>query len=125
MHAILERVVPSDPGGTLVIRNRTSGSVVITNDLTIGPASDIALPAGQTLRLEKLRFGKLTLNAGSVELERCAVGEFVFASADRPRVLNARSVLFGSMTGGQGNATLEYCTILDHMRRRRRSKRAR
>ena len=116
VHAVLERVLPSDPDGTLVIRNRTSGSVLITSDLTIGPASDIALPAGQTLRLEKLRFGKLTLNVGRVELERCAVGEFAFASADRPRILSARSVLFGSMTEGQGTATLEYCTILDRMR---------
>jgi hypothetical protein len=93
--------------------------VLITDDLTIGPGSNLELVPGQTLRLEKLRFGKLTLVGGTVQLERCAVGEFVFASNEDPNVLggvlNARGVLFGSVTGGGGTANLEACTILDRV----------
>lgn len=118
-HEFLERIEPenSQPG-VVAIRNKTAGSVLITGDLTIGPGGDVALPAGQTLRLEKLRIGKLTLVAGTLELERCAVHEFVFGSTAADRFLTARSVLFGSVTGGTAMGsggeitTLEYCTIL-------------
>lgn len=116
-HKFLERIKPEDSqAGAVVIRNKTAESVLITNDVTISPGADIALAAGQVLRLEKLRFaGKLTLTGGTVQLERCAVGEFAFASADVKTTLNARSVLFGSLTGGGGVADLEFCTILDRV----------
>jgi hypothetical protein len=118
IHDSLERIESSDPqsGNVVVIRNRTPGSVRVKQDLTIGPGGDVAPEAGQTLRLEKLRLGKLTLTAGHLQLERCAVGEMAFASTNAQRLLAARSVLFGSLTGGGGVATLEYCTILERMR---------
>lgn len=123
IHTVLERIETSDPqsGDVILIRNRTAGSVRVSQDLTIGPGGDVELKTRQTLRLEKLRFGKLTLAAGHLQLERCAVGEFAFASTDDRKVLDARSVLFGSLTGGASHAaldltTLEYCTILERMR---------
>jgi hypothetical protein len=117
VHDVLERIESgvSPAGGVVVIRNKGPGSVRITNAVTIGPAGNLPLAAGQTVRLEKLRFGQLTLAAGTLELERCAVGELAFASTGDPRVVGARSVLFGSVTGGGGTATLEYCTILERM----------
>jgi hypothetical protein len=113
----LERVLPKDPqSDPLLIGNPTAGSILIKTDLTVGPGGDIALAAGQVLRLRKLRFaGKLTLLAGTLELERCAVGEFVFGASGDQRNLTARGVLFGAITGGGGRATLESCSILDHV----------
>jgi hypothetical protein len=111
-HEFLERIESEASPGVVVIRNKTAESVLITDDLTIGPGG-IALPEGQTLRLEKLRFGKVTLAGGTVQLERCAVGEFAFGLPDADKILAARSVLFGSVTGGKGIAALEYCTILE------------
>jgi hypothetical protein len=100
-----------------IIRNKTAESVVIDADLTIGPAGEIPLEAGQRLRLEKLRIdGRLSLSAGTVELRRMAVREFAFAAAAGPdiadRLLSARSVLFDRLAGAGGHAVLESCTIL-------------
>ncbi len=115
-HEHLERIDPSPlHPGVIVVRNKTAGSVLIQGDLSIGPAGGIALPAGVTLRLEKLRFdGKLSLSEGAVELERCAVREFAFADGGA-KSLKARSVLFGAVTGDGAKAELEYCTILERV----------
>ncbi|MDB5598185.1 MAG: hypothetical protein JWN71_229 [Xanthobacteraceae bacterium] len=102
-------------GFVITVRNKTSESVAIKTDLTVDQAGNVVLASNETLRLEKLRLGKLTLNAGHVQLERCAVGELAFGAVAGERLLTARSVLFGSITGGAGLVTLEYCTILDHM----------
>ncbi len=112
----IKRLLPSDPdsGGMLVIRNATAKSLVVKSDLTIGPGGTLRLPAGVALKLEKLRFeGTLTLNAGAVTLRRAAVKELAFGTSQAERTLKAESVLFGSLTGGMGQAEMVYCTILD------------
>lgn len=118
IHALLERTRSGDPQSSVVVtvRNKTSQSVVVTNDLTIGPGGDVALGSGESLVVEKLRLGKLTLTAGRARLERCAVRELVFGPSADARVLDARSVLFGSISGGSASVTLEYCTIMERTR---------
>ena len=103
IHNVLERSESSASPTGVVVRNKGSGSVLITNDLTIGPAGDIELAAGRTLRLEKLRFGKLTLAAGTVGSERCAVREPAFDNDQRPegRPRAQRPVRIRSPAGAQ------------------------
>jgi hypothetical protein len=114
-HPYLERIEPSaDNPGRLIIRNKTAASVLITSNFTIGPTGSMAVPAGVTLELEKLRFdGTLTLAAGAAALNRCAVREFAFASDTNVRSLRASSVLFSKISGGNADVELEFCTILD------------
>jgi hypothetical protein len=115
VHKVLKRSTECDPqaGDLIVIRNVTSRSVLVDQDLTIGPGGDIDVLPGVSLQLEKLRFGRrLALSGGSVRLSRCAVAEFAFGAGAGERRLAARAVLFGSLNGGDGIAELEYCTVL-------------